>query len=91
MQDAAFENSSQERWHVEIFDVPELVGSFLNHVQLRPDQLVSLHFHALSPTAQRVMLTCRLTQAQYELRTQWQAVENIVNPPTLAVATGGGH
>lgn len=91
MPEASYENSGNARWHVEIFDVPELVGSFLNHLDVRPDQLVGLQFYALSPTAQRIMLTCRLTQAQYELRTQWQAVENIVNPPTLAVATGGGH
>lgn len=81
----------REFWHVELFDEPQLVSTFLNHVQARPDQVVGITFHSLSPTAQRILVTVRLTAEQLELRTQWQAVERIINPPVLAVATGGGH
>lgn len=80
-----------ESWHVEIFEEPELLKTFMNHIQLRPEQVVNLQFHALGPTTQRILLTCRLTPAQSDLRIQWQAVERIINPPAVAVATGGGH
>ena len=32
----------------------------MNHVQLRPDQLVNIQFHPFSPTLQRIMITVRL-------------------------------
>ena len=71
----------RELWHVEIFDEAEQVSRFLNHLQLRPDQLVDVRFHPFSSNLQRIMLTCRLTPAQRALRTEWQAVERIIDPP----------
>lgn len=79
----------EERWHVEVFDESEQLASFLNHVKLAPDQLTNLQFQALSPTIQRILVTCRLTPEQRELRVQWQAVERTMHPATVAVATGG--
>jgi hypothetical protein len=84
-------DSADEFWHIEVFDEPSQVSTFLNHVRLRPDQLVNLTFTPLSPTVQRIMVTCRLTAEQRELRVQWIAVERIINPPAVSVATGGGH
>jgi hypothetical protein len=84
-------DNGEEFWHSEIFDEAAQMATFLNHVRLRPDQLVNVSFTPLSPTAQRIMLTCRLSAEQRELRTQWVAVERIINPPAMAVATGGGH
>jgi hypothetical protein len=80
-----------ESWHVEVFEEPELLRSFMNHIQLLPNQLVNLQFHALGPTTQRILLTCRMTSTQSDLRIQWQGVERTINPPAVAVATGGGH
>ena len=80
-----------ERWHVELFDDPERMASFMNHVALHPEQLVSVQFQALSPTAQRILLTCRLTVDQLEARLQWQAVDRTLHPSAVALTTGGGH
>jgi hypothetical protein len=92
MQDARAETEPKsEFWHMEIFDDPETLASFINHVNLGRDQLVSVQFHALAPTIQRIMLTCRLTAAQREARIQWQAVERVLHPGAVALATGGGH
>ena len=75
-----------ERWHVEAFDTPEVVASFLNHVEVTTNQLVSMQYQALSPTAQRFVVTCRLTAAQLELRQQWLAVERALTAGAATVA-----
>lgn len=82
---------SGERWQVELFDEAAQVSAFMNHVRLRPEQLVDISLHAFSPTIQRIMVTVRLTPEQWALRTEWQAVERVITPPALALATGGGH
>lgn len=83
--------TEREHWHLEIFEEAEQAASFLNHVELRPEQMVSLQMQVLGPTTQRILVTCRLSSAQLEARIEWLAVERTIHPPVLAVATGGGH
>lgn len=83
--------SEGSTWHVELFDEEDRLTSFLNSVRLRQEQIVSLQFHPFSPTLQRIMLTCLLTDEQVALRIKWEAVERTLHPPAIAVATGGGH
>lgn len=80
---------TKEFWHVAVFDDPEKLATFLNHVNLRPDQIVSVQFHPLTNTVQRILLTCRLTESQVRAREEWEAVERILNPGTVALASGG--
>ncbi len=80
-----------EQWHAEIFETAEQLASFMNHVSLQREQVVDIAFHALSPTALRILLTCRLNDEQRAARTQWQAVERTLHPAAAAVTAGGGH
>ncbi len=80
------DSASGERWHLEMFDAPETVASFLNHVEVTANQMVSLQFQALSPTVQRFVLTCRLTAAQLELRQQWLSVERALTAGAAVAA-----
>ena len=83
--------ADDDRWLVEIFDELDTLNSFLNHVRLRPDQLVDVRFHPLSPTLQRILVTCRLSAEQAQARLQWRAVERTLHPEAVAAATGGAH
>lgn len=67
---------------METFAEPEQAASFLNYVGVRPEQLVSVQFQAVTATAQRILVTCRLSTAQWEARFRWQEVERMLHGPT---------
>lgn len=70
----------EPRWHLEVFSEPDQVASFLNYLAIQPDQLTAVQFQALSGTAQRILVTCRLTTAQWEARYRWQEAERQIHP-----------
>jgi hypothetical protein len=84
-------DENEEVWHVEIFDSPQKVTSFMNHLRVRPEQLAQIQLQAPQANLQSILFVGRLTREQVRMRSSWEAVERILNPDAVQVATGGGH
>jgi hypothetical protein len=84
-------DDSEEQWYVEIFETPEQAASFMNHLRVRPEQLVQVQLQSLAANVQRILFVGRLTVEQVRSRSEWLSVERILNPEAVQAATGGGH
>jgi hypothetical protein len=78
-----------EVWHAQIFDTPQQLSSFLNHLKVRPEQLVQVQLQSLASNQRHLLFVGRLSAAQVRSIGEWESVERIHNPDAVPVATGG--
>jgi hypothetical protein len=84
-------DETEQLWYVEIFETPQQMSSFMNHLKVRPEQLVQVQLQSLAGNLQRILFVGHLTAEQVRSRSEWEAVERILNPEAAQLATGGGH
>ena len=76
-------------WHVQIFDTPQQLSSFMNHLRVRPEQLVQVQLQVLAANQRQLLFVGHLDASQVRAASEWESIERILNPEAVPVATGG--
>ena len=81
--------NAAEVWHIQIFDSPQKLSSFLNHLRVRPEQIVQVQLQSLAANQHQLLFVGHLDADQVRAVSEWESVERILNPEVVPVATGG--